>query len=204
MFRSDEDYLVFVSLLKRYLHNPTEEETSRFDKERPYIRRHKQEMNLHNDLKLLAYCLLPDHFHLIAKQESIDGITKLTRRLLTYYVMWFNKKYKRQGVLFESVYKAVLVPTDSKLLALSRYIHLNPAPRVVKRFGPVETVAASTPEYYPYSSYQYYLGGKKEDWLNTEVVLEEMGRLMPEKGYRQFVEEGGEQDLQEIADLILE
>jgi putative transposase len=204
IFKSDEDYLVFVGLLKRYLEKVGEGEVSKFDKERPYIRRHKQAMNLHTEVKLLAYCLMPDHIHLIVKQETSDGMTKLVRRLMTNYVMWFNKKYKRRGVLFESAYRAVLVPFGEKLLVLSRYIHLNPAPRVVRRFGPVETVAANTPEYYAFSSYQNYLGNKNDEWVCIDEILQELVKLVPNLSYRQFVEGGEEMEGGEINSLIVE
>lgn len=80
---------------------------------------------LGNDLELNAYCLMPNHFHLLCYQRSVDGVTKLMRSVCTAYTMYFNKKYKRRGPLFESSYRAVPILRDGQLQHISRYIHLN-------------------------------------------------------------------------------
>jgi putative transposase len=205
IFKDDEDYDCFQKILKKYLGKYTEEVSSRYKQERPYIRKHKQEMNLNQEIDLLAYCLLPDHFHLLIRQSTADGIVKLMRRLITNYVMYFNKKYKRKGNLFESVYRAVIVPNDMRLIELSRYIHLNPVSRVVRRYGLVEAVSGSTPEYYMYSSYQNFLGTRHEEWLKQEVVLDKYKKLLPKgKEYKYYVETEEKNKWREIENLILE
>lgn len=144
IFLDEQDHSVFLHYLKKYL-NPLSAEGS-------------DPHPLSKDISLLSFCLMPNHFHLFVKQNSINGITKFVRAICTNYVMYFNKKYERVGTLFQGKYKAVLVDSDTYSLHLSRYIHLNPYP-------------GSDPKLYPYSSYKYYLGQKRADWINTEEVL---------------------------------
>ena len=73
-----------------------------------------------------AYVLMPNHFHLLVKETSENGITEFMRRLTTAYTMYFNKKYKRVGPLFQGTFKAEHVDEDRYLKYLFSYIHLNP------------------------------------------------------------------------------
>lgn len=73
-----------------------------------------------------AYVLMPNHFHLLVKETSENGITEFMRRLTTAYTMYFNKKYKRVGPLFQGTFKAEYVDEDKYLKYLFSYIHLNP------------------------------------------------------------------------------
>jgi putative transposase len=144
IFLDDQDYTVFLGLLKKYL---TGQNTSKSN-------RHKFE-NLGGQVKLLAYCLMPNHFHLLFYQLSEDAITKLMRRVITGYAMYFNDRYGRVGSLFQGRYKASQITADAYLHHISRYIHLNPDD--YKRW--------------PYSSYACYTGTKTIDWLTPGPVL---------------------------------
>lgn len=74
-----------------------------------------------------AYCLMPNHFHLLCKEKINLGITIFMKKLLTAYAMYFNKKYKRSGVLFQGRFKSEHADNDRYLKYLYSYIHLNPA-----------------------------------------------------------------------------
>jgi putative transposase len=161
IFLDEQDYAVFLHLLKYYL-SPIDPkvvhpliEFQNFTVVRP-----RPLANIEKEVNLIAYCLMPNHFHLILQQISVDGVTKLMRRIATTYSMYFNKRYKRVGYLFQGRYKAVLVETDSYLLHLSRYIHLNPS-----------HLTGSNLVSYPYSSYKYYLGLAKAGWVKSELIL---------------------------------
>ena len=178
VFKTDEDFNYFKDCLRRYAGKYEEVTDPRYKSDRPYIRQHKREMNLAGEVAIWAYCLLPDHFHLLVHQSSESGMVKLMRRVMTNYVMYFNRRYHRKGILFENVYRAVLVPDEERVVSLSKYIHLNPAARVVKKYGLVATISSQTPEYYMYSSYPDYVGERVEEWVETHPVLkklEEMG-----------------------------
>lgn len=142
IFLDHQDYSVFLHYLKKYL-DPDQGSDPK---------------SLAKEVELIAFCLMPNHFHLQAKQISKDGITKLIRAVCTSYVMYFNNKYNRVGTLFQGKYKAVLILDDIYLLHLSRYIHLNPYP-------------GSDPKLYLYSSYKQYLGENKLNWVKPEEIL---------------------------------
>jgi len=76
-------------------------------------------------VRFICYSLMPNHFHFLAQQIEDGGISKFMQKLGTGYTKYFNKRYERNGVLFQGVFKAKHVPTDDYLLHLSRYIHLN-------------------------------------------------------------------------------
>lgn len=145
IFQDLQDYSVFLHFLKKYL-DPTLEIKG------------SDPHPLSKEVELLAFCLMPNHFHLLVKQKSLDGITKLIRAVCTNYVMYFNNKYDRVGTLFQGKYKAASVEEDIYFLHLSRYIHLNPYP-------------GSDPITYSFSSYSYYLGNKKAAWVKPEEIL---------------------------------
>lgn len=140
IFKDDQDYYVFTSLLKRYLGPQTEKKQNGFN-----------HLNYFYDIELLAYCLMSNHFHLFIYQTKSDAITKFMRSLMTAYSMYFNKKYKRVGPLFQQRYRAVRITKDSQLLHISRYIHLNPADY----------------KNYKWSSYNSYVNNKypEGEWL---------------------------------------
>src|SRR3989344_1004827 len=73
-----------------------------------------------------AYCLMPNHFHILIKEKGESGITKFMQKLSTAYVMYYNLKYKRSGALFEGKFKAEHLGTDRYLKYIFSYIHLNP------------------------------------------------------------------------------
>ncbi len=77
-----------------------------------------------------AYCLMPNHFHILVREKIENGISAFMKKLLTAYSMYFNKKYERTGSLFEGTFKAKHADTDPYLKYLFSYIHLNPAKRI--------------------------------------------------------------------------
>ena len=112
IFFDDQDYRVFLHLLKYYL-SPVQS----LDKEHPLtdlmeIVRPRPLANLEKEVDLVAYCLMPNHFHLLLKQNTIDGMTKLMRRLMTTFAMYINKRHHRVGHLFQAKYKAALIQDD--------------------------------------------------------------------------------------------
>ena len=77
-------------------------------------------------VSISSYCVNPNHFHLLLKQEVDNGITDFMRKVGTGYTMYFNKKYERTGSLFEGKFKAKHLDTDEYLKYLFSYVHLNP------------------------------------------------------------------------------
>ena len=119
-----------------------------------------------------AYCLMPNHFHLLVKEKTDGGISKFMKKLLTGYAMYFNKKYTHSGVLFQGRFKSSHVGEDEYLKYLFAYIHLNP----VKLIDPNwkensiidRTQAKVFLSQYRFSSMEDYLG----DGRDQEIILE--------------------------------
>ncbi len=109
-----------------------------------------------------AYCLMPNHFHILIIQTEYDGISKFMKKLLTAYVMYFNKKYKRTGSLFEGKFKAEHAGNSRYLKYLYSYIHLNPIKLINKNWKEEgiknKNEAIHYLNQYKYSSYLDYLG----------------------------------------------
>ncbi len=109
-----------------------------------------------------AYCLMPNHFHLLLTPLVEGGVATFMRRVMTGYAMYFNNKYKRTGSLFEGKYKGEHANDDVYLKHLFAYIHLNPAKLVDSTWrthGARDVVRVR--DYvttYPYSSMREYLG----------------------------------------------
>lgn len=81
-----------------------------------------------------AFCLMPNHFHILVREKMENGISTYMKKLLTSYSMYFNKKYKRTGKLYERVFKSTYVDKDTYLKYLYSYIHLNPAKIINKNW----------------------------------------------------------------------
>lgn len=158
IFNDDEDHRVFLNLFKRYLDVVPHKDL----KGREYFW-------LRPEMSLLAYCLMPNHFHLLVLQKSRTAITRFLRGVCTSYTGYFNQKYKRTGHLFQDVFKASHITQDSYLQHISRYIHLNP-----KDY-----------QAWQYSSLQNYLGTKKTAWLNPSPILD----LFENGSYKKFVDD---------------
>ena len=75
---------------------------------------------------ILAFCLMPNHFHLLLRQKEENGISKFMNKIGVGYTNYFNLKYERVGPLFQGAFKAVLINDESQFLYIPYYIHLNP------------------------------------------------------------------------------
>jgi REP element-mobilizing transposase RayT len=127
---------------------------------------------------LYAYCLMPNHVHLLAEMLD-DPISRVMHGLLTAYSQYHNRKYKKVGHLFQGRYKAILCQSDRYLGELVRYIHLNPVrPKIVAR-----------PEDFEYSGHRAYLGLDRSGLVDAEPVLRHFGanRKRAVDMYSQFV-----------------
>lgn len=191
IFQDDEDFKTFLFLLKLYLLPSVTSKGS--DPKTVYYNR----KNLNEQIELLAYCLMPNHFHLLVRQNVRSGITNLMRCVNTNYVMYFNKKYERVGSLFQGKFKAVLVDSEIYLLHLSRYIHLNPV-SVGKDFAS-----------YNFSSYLDYLGKRSTLWVNSEEILgyfqtANRKTLRDYFSYQAFIEDALVDSEETLRDLVIE
>ena len=112
--------------------------------------------------KIIAYCLMSNHVHLLIKPDKIP-LAGIFQRVIPSFVYWYNRKYQRVGSLFQARFKSRPVNTRSQLLIVTRYIHQNP----------VKAAICSHPEQYEYSSFRRYFNN---DLIDSEFVLSEISR----------------------------
>ncbi len=133
---------------------------------------------------IYAWTLMNNHVHLLLKSGG-KGLSDVMRKQLTWYAMYFNRKYKRTGHLFENRYKSIICEEDRYLLALIRYIHLNPIrARIVDTLEELDK--------YPWSGHGVILGNFKREWMDTCYVLLQYGKTLKraKSAYRNFINEG--------------
>lgn len=132
---------------------------------------------------IYAWVLMENHVHLLFKSGG-QGISTVMRRLLTWYAQYFNRRHGRSGHLFENRYKSILCDEETYLLALVRYIHLNPIrAKIVKTIKELDS--------YAWSGHRVIVGKGKKAWMDTETLLGRFGATKRKAvaAYRNFVEE---------------
>lgn len=198
IFMDEMDYSVFISFLASYLSAPDlRGVSSQEDKVPPS----KVLKNYFGEIRLLCYCLMPNHFHLMVKQESDHGIDHFMRSLSTKYVRYFNTKYKRVGSLFQDTYKGVRIENEYQFVYLSKYIHRNP----IELFACEDTPRRLGD--YRYSTYGNYLNNYWQVWVDTEEILGIFGMVNKQisyANYKEFVEETAESDFSFIKDVVID
>lgn len=128
IFREEYDFYVYIAILKN---------TLKFYEEYNY--------------KVVAYCLMTNHVHLLIKTEKQDPSTFM-RRLNSMYAKYFNDKYEYEGHLFQGRYYSNIITSIIEMLEVSRYIHLNPVKAKIVRM----------PEEYKWSSYNKTIGSEND------------------------------------------
>lgn len=191
IFRTPYDYQRFLDTMGFYLDGAQSKKFSSISKKE----RRKIISSSSKDpfIEIIGYCLMPNHFHILARQLKDNGVSNFMRKFQDSYTRYFNAKNKRVGTIYQGKFKAVLIETDEQLFHVSRYIHLNPYAAKLTNY----------PEKYPWSSYNSYLKNEKTKICNPEMIIEMIGS--PEK-YRKFVADYAEyaRFLSEIKKFILE
>src|SRR3989344_2004946 len=164
IFLSRKDYERFVALL--YVAN-TKDGFNFFDLQKGggvFLKEFDNKL-----VSIGAYCLMPNHFHILVTPLSEEGLTKFMQKLSTAYVMYFNIKYNRTGALFEGKFKSQHLSTDRQLKYLFSYIHLNPVKLIDSKWkeNGLKNLKR-TLQYlgsYQYSSFLDYLGKNRKEKL---------------------------------------
>jgi len=158
LFNSKENYRFCIKLLRRYA--------------------------LKCNVNIIAYCLMQNHYHMLAFQNKEGGLSKFISVLFNAYVQAFNKQHKRKGPLFADRFKNTPVEKEEYILHLCRYIHLNP----------VKANLVKHPEDWEFSDYR--------DWINGKALQNEQRRFIQDhftdpEFYREFVADyQGEEELE--------
>lgn len=129
-------------------------------------------------VEIVAYCLMPNHFHLLIRELEENGISKFMQKITTGYTMYFNKRNERSGALFQGKFKATHVADDRYLRYLISYIHLNPIKLIEPNWKETgitnQARAEQYLEKYAPSSYLDYSGKQRPEGiiLKREVLPE--------------------------------
>lgn len=132
---------------------------------------------------LHCYVLMKNHFHVTIETTNAVPVSKIMQFVSGSYATYFNQKYERKGHLFQGRFKSILVDKDDYMLELSRYIHLNP----------VKAAIVTTPEQHRWSSYDIYIGLRKDMLVDTETIysyFDSMDIKIAQAKYKDFVEYG--------------
>ena len=139
---------------------------------------------------VVAYCLMPTHYHVLGHTKS-DDLSRQMQSLLLAYTKAINVRFKRTGSLFQGRFKAKMVTSNEVLLHLTRYIHLNP----------VAVGLVSKAEDWEYSSYRDYLGIRNGTLPKPDVILDQ---FHSREDYRKFVESIAPKDPDDFKDFLFE
>jgi len=150
IFREEENYFYVIDRIKRYSYA--------------------------FELSIIAYCLMPNHYHFLIRQHGEDRAGLLPQRVFNSYSKAFNKKYGHSGTLFEGPYKVVHVTQESHLRHLCRYIHANPV-----KDGLVRKL-----EEWPYSNYLEWIGERHGTLVDRDFIE---GYFHSSVEYKEFVQD---------------
>lgn len=189
IFETDGDYQRFLDLISFYLYDQNlcyaeYRELSEQAKKNYHDRYPKGLDKLR--IKLLAYCLMPNHFHFVLKQSQFDGITKFISDISNSHTRYFNLKNDRIGRLFQGTFKAKEVNNEPSLMQIVRYIHLNPCES--KHTNPFGTLQPKDYAFSSYSEWLRILDPKGLVLVNRDEVSRWVHYMNGPTEYREFVE----------------
>jgi putative transposase len=166
IFRNEQDYRAFLFRLGLGLgfdiKDLNECELTKSPKSRIRISGSKP-----NSFKLHAFCLMPNHIHLLIEQCREESISKLLARVFTSFSKYINLKYKRVGHVFQDQFKSIQIETNPQLMLISSYIHMNP----------VKDDFIDKPEKYKWSSYNDFIVDRKNPIIHKQFLIEVFGSV---------------------------
>ncbi|MEK9183675.1 MAG: transposase [Patescibacteria group bacterium] len=185
IFFEERDYIRFLFLLLYFQGGDSVYNIGRYVSN--YVRHRMFNFNINIEkisknkkMELLAFALMPNHFHFILKEKEQGGISKYLQRIQNSYTKYINTKNGKIGHLFQGSYQSVHIESNEQLLHLSAYVHRNP--REIKKWKDGEDI-------FPWSSFTDYI--KENRWgklLNTGLLL---GQFEEQEEYKNFVDESG-------------
>jgi putative transposase len=179
IFTSDDDYQRFVLLL--YLYNTHQhvvmrDVISKYSAKRfkgqGFIETFKHEYSDKSLVDILAYSLMPNHFHLVLRPKDDTGVQHFLQKVCVAYSMYFNTKYGHSGTLFQGRYKAKHLDTEPYFRYIFAYVHLNPLDLIQSDWKKAGIRCAKKARTflteYRYSSLQDHLGTRPESAILSD------------------------------------
>lgn len=164
IFLDFQDYETFLFYLFIYTAAPDQ-----VRKKYPNLPPRLMAKNLFGEIYLIAYCLMPNHFHLLLKQKSAASMPKLLKQVINGYITYWGKKYKKSGRIFHGRYQSMKIQSEYLLIQMMRFVHLNPS---VARL-------VAKPQEYPWSSYITYI--KTKEFINRFASVAEWEKFHLDK-----------------------
>lgn len=151
-------------------------------------------------IEILAFCLMPNHYHLMIRALNEKGVTEFMRKLGTGYTNYFNLKYQRVGPLFQGKFKAILLEHEAHFTHLPYYIHLNPIELYESSKKQSKGTVFDFLRSYRWSSHLDYLGTEHTSAvIRKDFLLEYIGGPRQyEKNVREMVKERNFADIHEV------
>ncbi len=142
--------------------------------------------------ELASYCFMTNHYHLQLRSQE-EHISKVMALVNKRYANYYNARYRLCGHVFEKRYYSKIIDGPQGMLAVSRYIHLNP----------LEAKMVKTPEHYPWSSFRYFTNQKKvPPFLCKELILDCFDGSLMEK-QRKYCDYVKAEEQEEIPEVII-
>lgn len=213
IFIDNQDYTRFIHCLfefndKNPVKNFSRVEMNEFrsDSLRDNVAERKQKNKPRKLLvEILAFVLMPNHFHLLLQQKVDEGIVRFMQKIGIAHTMYFNQKYERVGPLFQGRFKAVLVEKDAHFLYLPHYIHLNPLDLINESDRNSLIGKMTFLENYRWSSLPDYIGKKNfPSVTQRDFLLESFDGT---EGYKKDIKEwveGNNKDFNQISAVLLD
>ncbi|NCN58474.1 hypothetical protein COW99_06085 [Candidatus Roizmanbacteria bacterium CG22_combo_CG10-13_8_21_14_all_38_20] len=129
IFRNIREYQIFLDLLEYYSFTHAKHRFSHYRRLEDETKKQTLNKLYQQSDKLVdiySFCIMPNHYHLLLKQLTDDGISKFIRQIQNSYARYINIKTQRNGALLQSPFKSVLIENDEQFIHVARYIHLNP------------------------------------------------------------------------------
>ncbi len=168
IFGDEEDFRTFLYYLKVYLLPK-----STIEEKMPNLPKRMLSKNRNSEVEIIAYTLMPNHFHLLLREKELGGISLFMKQLSNAYTKYFNERHTRSGSLFEGPFKAANVKSED-ITQVVRYIHLNSFLAGI----------VDDPEKYRWSDFPTYTNSKEVNISNTKVVI---SRFNTPADYKHFV-----------------
>ncbi len=142
---------------------------------------------------IICYCLMPNHFHILVRQNKNKGVQEFIGKLSNSYTKYYNTKHGRSGPLLQGEFKAVTIESDEQLLHVSRYIHLNPY---------VSDLVTNLKDF-PYSSYHEFTDLTNDGICEKHIILDFFKKA---DGYKNFIKDHQDyaKQIEQIKHLIID
>ena len=190
IFLDKQDYLRFVHNLYEFNDEERVQNSIKIFRTDPKLTDTAARKKRKTIVDVLAFCLMPNHYHLMLSPRVKNGIPKFMAKINIGYAKYFNQKYEREGALFQGRYKKILITDNTHFLHLPFYIHFNPLDLKYPEWrennisSPQKTLEFL--EYYKWSSHLEYLGAKNYGSVLNKKILDEI--FDGSAGYKKLVE----------------